>query len=80
MFGEVLAVIVILGLFAIIMIQMRFIKNLGETHERRERDLLDRVMARNYETFIQAEVANKEALRPLTAEEIYNKQDYAVPV
>lgn len=80
MFGEIIALVVILGLIGIILIQMWFIKNLSELHERKEKDLLDRVMVRNYETFVQAEAVRAEAQKTLTPEDIYNKQDYAVPV
>lgn len=49
--------------------------------DQRERELLDRIMTRNYETFVQAEVLKEQLKRPLTPEEIYEKQyEQGIPV
>ena len=45
------------------------------------KDLLNRVMARNYETFVQGDVVRAQAEKPLTPEEIYEKQyERGIPV
>ena len=47
---------------------------------RREQDLLNRVMSRNYETYVQGEKL-MEPPRPLTPEEIYEmEQERGIPV
>jgi len=46
----------------------------------KEKDLLNRIQARNYETFVQSEVM-RETPRPLTPEEIYEQQlERGIPV
>ena len=85
MSGEQIAIIVlgiiIFALLGIIVIQMWFIKGLSENFDAKERDLLNRVMARNFETFVQSEVVLNQENRPLTAEEIYEQQiERGIPV
>lgn len=85
MSGEQIAIIVlgiiIFALLGIIVIQMWFIKGLSENFDAKERDLLNRVMTRNYETFVQAEVVRNQENSPLTAEEIYEQQiERGIPV
>ena len=47
---------------------------------RREQDLLNRVMSRNYETYVQGEKL-MEPPRPLTPEEIYEmEQERGIPI
>ena len=46
----------------------------------REKELLDRIMARNYETFVHGEVLRKPE-QPLTPEEIYERDhERGIPV
>jgi predicted Holliday junction resolvase-like endonuclease len=85
MSGEQIAIIVlgiiVIGLLGIIVIQMWFIKTLSENFDIKEKDLLNRVMARNFETFVQSEVVLNQENRPLTAEEIYEQQiERGIPV
>lgn len=85
MSGEQIAIIVlgiiIFALLGIIVIQMWFIKTLSENFDIKEKDLLNRVMARNFETFVQSEVVLNQENRPLTAEEIYEQQiERGIPV
>ena len=85
MSGEQIAIIVlgiiIFALLGIIVIQMWFIKGLSENFDAKEKDLLNRVMARNFETFVQSEVVLNQENRPLTAEEIYEQQiERGIPV
>lgn len=85
MSGEQIAIIVlgiiIFALLGIIVIQMWFIKGLSENFDIKEKDLLNRVMARNFETFVQSEVVLNQENRPLTAEEIYEQQiERGIPV
>ena len=85
MSGEQIAIIVlgiiIFALLGIIVIQMWFIKTLSENFVIKEKDLLNRVMARNFETFVQSEVVLNQENRPLTAEEIYEQQiERGIPV
>ena len=73
--------IIVIGLLGIIVIQMWFIKTLSENFDIKEKDLLNRVMARNFETFVQSEVVLNQENRPLTAEEIYEQQiERGIPV
>jgi uncharacterized membrane protein len=46
-----------------------------------ESELLDRLMAREYSTYIQGEVAKEQVKKPLTPEEIYDmQQERGIPV
>lgn len=46
-----------------------------------EKDLLNRILARNYETFVQGDVVRAEVKKSLTAEEIYDlQQERGIPV
>jgi len=54
----------ILPLIAVIVYQGWLIWHIQGVHESRERDLMDRVMSRNYETFIQAETIRGQANNP----------------
>lgn len=78
MYGELVA---IAALVIVIAYQGWFIWAQRKQFEAIQRDLLNRVMSRNYETLVQAEVAKAEAERALTAEEIYERdQERGIPV
>jgi len=80
MVGDVILGIIIVALLGIIVIQMFFIRDLLDKFDEKERTLLDRIMTRNYETFVQAEVMRKPDA-PLTPEEIYEQQiERGIPV
>jgi len=71
-------VIVLVG---VIIYQGFFIRNLTKFYEEREKDLMDRVMSRNYESFVQAGVIREELKKSLTAEEIAEmQQERGIPV
>ncbi|HHT9147303.1 MAG TPA: hypothetical protein ACFYD4_16745 [Candidatus Wunengus sp. YC61] len=76
--GEIIAIIallvVICGLIWLIMSMHSHFKEVTS-------DLLNRIMSRNFETYVQAEVAKVEAEKPLTPEEIYARQyEQGIPV
>lgn len=74
--------IIVVPLLAVIAYQGFLILSLQSTHDKVQRDLLDRVLARNYETFVQAQAVRAEAERkPLTLEEIHRLQEeQGIPV
>jgi len=78
MIGE--AIIIAIPLLLVIAAQCYLIHDLTEKWDAKEKDLLNRVMSRNYETFVQGEVV-RESPKPLTPEEIYEQQlERGVPV
>ena len=78
MIGE--AIIVAIPLLLVIAAQCYLIHDLTEKWDVKEKDLLNRVMSRNYETFVQGEVIQQPP-KPLTPEEIYEKQlERGIPV
>ena len=77
MIGEHIAIMV---LIFVVLYQACCLHTQAKNNDARERDLLNRLMARNYETFVQGEVALKEGAAPLTPEEIYDLQERGVPV
>lgn len=85
MSGETIAIIV-LGI-VIIFLFITIGALLYVSHETsirtadKEKDLLNRIMTRNYETFVQAEVVKNQSERVLTPEEIYEQQlERGIPV
>jgi predicted Holliday junction resolvase-like endonuclease len=85
MSGEQIAIVVlgiiIFALLVIIVIQMWFINRLSDNFDIKEKDLLNRVMTRNYETFVQSEVVRNQSDHQLTPEEIYEQQlERGIPV
>lgn len=71
--------LVICGLLLVIGFQGFLIVFLVKQWDSKEKDLLNRILARNYETYVQAEVMQKE--KPLTDEEIYEQQiERGIPV
>lgn len=75
--GEIISIV---GLLIVVFIQLYLIFRLIKSHGEREKDLLNRVMSRNYETYVQAEVLQQEK-QPLTSEEIYEQQmERGIPV
>lgn len=72
MIGEILTVIV---LFLVVCMQYWLIISDRKSFREKEKELLNRLMARNFETFIQGEVATKERQqeRILTPEEYLAK-------
>jgi hypothetical protein len=78
MIGE--AIIVAIPLLLVIAAQCYLIHDLTEKWDVKEKDLLNRVMSRNYETFVQGEVIQQPP-KPLTPEEIYEQQiERGIPV
>jgi predicted Holliday junction resolvase-like endonuclease len=75
----IIEIIVIAGLLLVIGFQGYLIYILTEKWDAKEKDLLNRILARNYETYVQAEVLQKE--KPLTEEEIYEQQrERGIPI
>jgi hypothetical protein len=78
MIGE--AIIVAIPLLLVIAAQCYLIHDLTEKWDVKEKDLLNRVMSRNYETFVQGEVIQQPP-KPLTPEEINEQQiERGIPV
>jgi predicted Holliday junction resolvase-like endonuclease len=76
----IIEIIVIVSLLLVIAAQCYLIHDLTEKWDVKEKDLLNRVMSRNYETFVQGEVIQQPP-KPLTPEEIYEQQlERGVPV
>lgn len=74
------AIIVAIPLLLVIAAQCYLIHDLTEKWDVKEKDLLNRILARNYETYVQAEVLQKPP-KPLTPEEIYEQQlERGIPV
>ena len=72
--------IVAIPLLLVIAAQCYLIHDLTEKWDVKEKDLLNRVMSRNYETFVQGEVIQQPP-KPLTPEEIYEQQiERGIPV
>ena len=70
----------IIGFLLVIGFQGFLIVFLINKWDSKEKDLLNRIQARNYETFVQSEVM-REVPRPLTPEEIYEQQlERGIPV
>ena len=75
----IIEIIVIVGLLLVIGYQGYLIFSLTEKWDAKEKDLLNRILARNYETYVQAEVLQKPS--PLTDEEIYEQQrERGIPI
>lgn len=64
--------LIIVGILALVIIgyQGWLIKKMMERFDEERKDLLNRVMARNYETFVQGDVVRAEVKKTLTDEEI----------
>ena len=78
MIGE--AIIIAIPLLLVIAAQCYLIHDLTEKWDAKEKDLLNRVMSRNYETFVQGEIV-QQPQKPLTPEEIYEQQlERGIPV
>ena len=72
MYNELITIIVLL---AVIVVQVIYIVLQRQDNMKVQEDLLNRIMARNYETYVQAEIAKREDKKHLTAEEIYAMQE-----
>jgi hypothetical protein len=78
MIGEIITISVLVG---IILYQGWMIYDERAHSARIESELLDRLMAREYSTYIQGEVAKEQVKKPLTPEEIYDmQQERGIPV
>jgi len=78
--SEIAVKIVIVSLLVVIAFQGVFIYLQKRIYDATEKDLLNRLMARNYETFVQAEELRKPA-RGLTPEEIAAiQEERGIPV
>jgi predicted Holliday junction resolvase-like endonuclease len=76
----IIEIIVIVSLLLVIAAQCYLIHDLTEKWDAKEKDLLNRLMARNFETFVQGEVIQQPP-KPLTPEEIYEQQlERGIPV
>jgi predicted Holliday junction resolvase-like endonuclease len=76
----IIEIIVIIALLFVIAAQCYLIHDLTNKWDAKEKDLLNRLMARNFETFVQGEVV-RESQKPLTPEEIYEQQlERGVPI
>lgn len=72
---------VIISLMCVIAYQGWFIKMQSDGFKEFEKDLLNRIMTRNYETFVQGDVVRSEVKKSLTAEEIAEMQlERGIPV
>lgn len=72
-------IIAIVALFMIIMVQFLMMYLIIDFFQKKEKDLLNRIMSGNYQTYVQAEVLKEE--RPLTDEEIYEQQlERGIPI
>ena len=73
-------VIVIVALILVIISKCYLIHDLTAKFDQKEKDLLNRIMSRNYETFVQGEIV-QQPQKPLTPEEIYEQQlERGIPV
>jgi hypothetical protein len=69
------------SLIGVIVYQGWFIWMQKRHFEAVQKDLLNRVMSRNYETLVQADIAKAQAERPMSAEEIFEmQQERGIPV
>jgi predicted Holliday junction resolvase-like endonuclease len=76
----IIEIIVIIALLFVIAAQCYLIHDLTNKWDAKEKDLLNRVMSRNYETFVQGEVIQQPP-KPLTPEEIYEQQiERGIPI
>jgi hypothetical protein len=76
MSGEI---IIAVPLLLVIAAQCYLIIYLTDKWDAKEKDLLNRIQARNYETYVQAEVLKDP--KPLTPEEIYEQQiERGIPI
>jgi hypothetical protein len=81
MTGEIAVIVVVIALIGVIVYQGIFIKKLADHFADERKDLLNRVMSRNYETFVQGDVVRAEVKKSLTAEEIMElQQERGIPV
>jgi hypothetical protein len=78
MYNEIITICVLL---AVIVVQVIYIILQRQDSLKVQTDLLNRIMARNYETYVQAEIAKREEKKELTPEEIYAMQaERGIPV
>jgi hypothetical protein len=81
MIGDIAVIVVFIALMGVIIYQGMFIKRLADHFAEVEKDLLNRILARNYETFVQGDVVRAEVKKTLTAEEIAELQaERGIPV
>lgn len=75
-----IAELAIICLLVVIYLEAYLLIKFSNKWDAKEKDLLNRIMTRNYETFIQGEVIQQPP-RPLTPEEIYEQQlERGIPV
>ncbi len=78
MISEIITIAVLIG---VILYQGWQIYDEREHSARIEDELLNRIMARDYATYIQGEIAKEQVKKPLTPEEIYEmQQERGIPV
>lgn len=79
--GEIIAIIAIITLAAVIGYQGWVNHQQRKQFNEMERELLNRIMARNYEVLVQGDVAREQIKNSLTPEEIYDmQQERGIPV
>jgi hypothetical protein len=75
-----IAELAIICLLVVIYLEAYLLIKFSNKWDAKEKDLLNRIMTRNYETFIQGEVIQQPP-RPMTPEEIYEQQlERGIPV
>lgn len=75
-----IAELAIICLLVVICLEAYLLIKFSNKWDAKEKDLLNRIMTRNYETFMQGEVIQQPP-RPLTPEEIYEQQlERGIPV
>jgi len=75
--------LIIVSIFALIVIgyQGWLIKKMTEQFDKERKDLLNRIMCRDFAQFVQGAIAHKQVDRALTAEEIAEMQaERGIPV
>lgn len=71
----------ILTLIGVVIYQGYFIKKLSDKHDLERKDLMNRIMTRNYQEFVQGDVAYRQAEKVFTAEEIAAlREEQGIPV
>ncbi len=67
----------VVTLVGVIIYQCWLIWHIQKVHEKTQKDLLDRIMTRNYETFVQGEMVREQAKQP--APSVY-EEERGIPI
>ncbi len=77
MYNELITIVTLLAIIVILVVNLVLQRR---DNAKVQTDLLNRIMSRNYETYVQAEIAQHEK-KPLTMEELYEiQQERGIPV